>query len=643
MTTYPGKTAKPIFRPARPDSRRRLPGPLADVLPFLTAAAALLCCEWIHRGALDAAFWRDSLLAHFPAYLLAWLLLAVAYFLAEGLTGLPPLAVGLTGLLGCLPAAVTYYKLKLRGEPFFPWDLSQASEAAEVAGKSGLEVQPSMLVSLLVFAALIALACFVPRPHWGWKARAAHIVGPAAALAVLVLGVYLRPGVTQALGIYPDMWMQNRYYRTYGVLTGFLTNLQALDIAEPEGYSAEAALALAKKADEHRAGPRYPQSYRAAGDGTITQPNIIFVMDESFWDASELEGVTYSEELTPNLHRLAETAATGRAYSPSFGGGTCDVEFEALTGFSVEFLPGGCKPFQQHVTHDMFSIANYLKEQGYQTAAVHGYYKRFWSRSTAYPHLGIDKFVGLEDLQNPEKKRGVHWKGGLVTDDEMASQIIALYEQRDAAQPLFLHAVTMQNHTSYNEKNYPDSERVRILDAPSGIGKTARGALEDFATGVRDADAMLGRLTDYFSAVDEPVILVFWGDHYNPIGSGYEVYTSTGYAAADSRDPRLHGMPLLIWSNYWQGRVDLGTIGAYEISPVLMELYGLETPAFFEYLLQQMDVYRSRTQGVTVLPDGTAQEAELTEEQETWFNGHWLMQYDMMFGEEALWRPEQEE
>lgn len=56
-----------------------------------------------------------------------------------------------------------------------------------------------------------------------------------------------------------------------------------------------------------------------------------------------------------------------------------------------------------------------------------------------------------------------------------------------------------------------------------------------------------------------------------------------------------------------------------------------------------MDVYRSRTQGVTVLPDGTAQEAELTEEQETWFNGHWLMQYDMMFGEEALWRPEQEE
>ena len=56
---------------------------------------------------------------------------------------------------------------------------------------------------------------------------------------------------------------------------------------------------------------------------------------------------------------------------------------------------------------------------------------------------------------------------------------------------------------------------------------------------------MLGQLTEYFSGVSEPVILVFWGDHYNPIGSGYEVYTSTGYASADSNDPQLHQTDLL--------------------------------------------------------------------------------------------------
>lgn len=623
--------------------RASLPNWCAKALPFAAALAALLCGEWIHRGALDLDFWQGSLLAHLPAYLLAWAFLLGIYALTDGLSRLPALAVGVTGLAGCLPAAITFYKLKLRGEPFFPWDLSQAGEAAEVLGKSGLKPQLSLLVSLLLFAGLIAAACFVRREPWRWKARVLRILAPAAGLCLLIFGVYLRPAVTQALGIRPDMWMQNRYYRTYGVITGFLTNLQALDIAGPEGYSPEAALALAQQAEENRTAPRYAESYRAKGDGAVTRPDIIFVMDESFWDASELEGVVFSEELTPNLHRLAENAAYGHAYSPSFGGGTCDVEFEALTGFSVEFLPGGCKPYQQHVTHDMFSLPNYLKEKGYQTAAVHGYYKRFWSRSTAYPNLGIDRFIGLEDMQNPEKRRGVYWKGGLVTDAEMARQIIAAYENRDESRPIFLHAVTMQNHTSYNRRNYPEEELVGILEAPAGMSYAARGALQDFATGVRDADRMLGVLTDFFSGVARPVILVFWGDHYNPIGSGYEVYTATGYASADSQDPRLHGVPLLIWSNYWQGKVGLGTIGTYEISPVMMELYGLETPAFFEYLLQQMAVYRSRCQGVTVLPDGRAGEAELTEEQQAWFDGHWMMQYDMMFGEEALWRPEPEE
>ena len=37
------------------------------------------------------------------------------------------------------------------------------------------------------------------------------------------------------------------------------------------------------------------------------------------------------------------------------------MEFEALTGYSVSFLPNGSKPYQQHVTKPMFSLPNYLK------------------------------------------------------------------------------------------------------------------------------------------------------------------------------------------------------------------------------------------------------------------------------------------
>ena len=606
---------------------------MAPIIGLIT----LVCTEWIHRGTLTESVWTDNVVRHLPSFLLTWILLSCIYQVIAKLTRAHWLAVLITGMLGCIPATVTYYKLKLRGEPFFPWDITQFSEAADVISKAGLEIQTAMWVSVIIYLVLLVLAIFIQEPKTSIKHRLAWSGGPFVAALGIVFGVFLSPNISLKVGITPDMWMQNRYYRNYGVIAGFLTNIQNLKVDKPENYSQSTVKEILQKASSEDLAPTFEGSYKESGQTQVTQPNIIFIMDESFWDVSELEayGVQFDQEVTPNLQRLKQTAAYGKAYSPSFGGGTCDVEFEALTGYSVEFLPSGCKPFQQHVTRSMFSIASYLKEQGYATEAIHGYYAKFWSRNTAYPNLGIDRFIALEDFVNPEKKRSVYWGNGLVTDAEMARQVIREWEARDTSQPMFMHVVTMQNHTSYNEANYPEEELVGITNAPEGISEKTLGALRDFATGVKEADAMLGTLTDYFSQVDEPTIIVFWGDHYNPIGSGYEVYTATGYASsANSESPELHQMPLLIWSNYWNGSVDLGTIAAYEISPVMMQLYGLEQPPFFQYLLNQLSAYRSRTRGVTIEPDSTATTQPLTEAQREWFDNHWLLQYDLMFGQQ---------
>ena len=310
------------------------------------------------------------------------------------------------------------------------------------------------------------------------------------------------------------------------------------------------------------------------------------------------------------------------------------MEFEALTGYSVSFLPSGSKPYQQHVTKPMFALPNYLKLKGYQTAAVHCFWAKYWSRDKAYPNLGFSDFISLEDMHGVTKVRKHYWTSGLVTDDSMADQIIQQYEKMstDSDKPIFLHAVTMQNHTNYNRDNYPDDERVHVVSHPVGLKSSTVGALEDFATGIRDADAMLGKLTEYFSQVDEPVILVFWGDHYNPIDSNYDVYTTTGYASGSSTDPRLHQTTLLMWSNYSQQQVDFGTIAAYDISPVMMELFGLEQPLYFQFLNRQLRVAsRSCTRGTTMNLDGTTTQ-QPTEFQQRWTNEHWMLQYDLMFG-----------
>lgn len=608
------------------------------IFPPLAALVFLALTEWVARGELTAETWAEYIRPHYESYVLSWLLLALIWAVVDAVTRLAPLATLAAGGAGLIPAAVNFYTLQLRGEPFLPWDLTQMKEAAGVAAAAGLKVQPSMVWAGGILLGMTVLSFFLYRRRGRpvLPVRLAGIAASVAALLALVFGVYLQPAVTQSFGIYPDAWMQDRYYRWYGVITGFMTNLTNLEIDAPEDYSKDAVNALldeVEAAGKIETGPNFPDSY-AAVEKT---PTIIYVMDESYWDVSELEqyGVTFDTDISPNLHALQQTSAHGRVYSPSFGGGTCDVEFEALTGYSVGFLPSGCKPYQQHVTHPMFALPSYLKDKGYQTAAVHCYYAKYWSRNTAYPNLGFDDFISLEDMRGVEKVRGYYWKGGLVTDASMGEQIIREYETLKAASdaPVFLHAVTMQNHTNYNAANYPDDQRVHITSAPAGLKASTVGALEDFATGVRDADALLGQLVSYFSQVDEPVILVFWGDHYNPIDSGYDVYTATGYAGADSADPRLHQTTLLMWSNYSSRPVELGTIAAYEISPVMMDLFGLDQPLYFQYLNRQLRYgYRSCTGGVTVNWDGSLSSG-LTPRQSVWRQDHWLLQYDLMFGE----------
>ena len=611
--------------------------------PLAASLITVLLGEWIARGALTADTVTSFIFPHAEAYLLAWLFLFLVWLQLDWIFQLPPLSTLGMAVLGCVPCAVNFYTLQLRGEPFLPWDLAQVSEAAGVASAAGIKIQTSMIVTAVVELALMAGSFFLYRGRHKqrWLPRVAGSAATAAALCLLIFGVYLQPTVCQAVGIVADPWMQDRYYRYYGVVTGFMTNLSNLEIDKPDNYSEEAVDAILDNVDESQkfsTSPLYPTSYAAttAKDEQVKKPTIIYVMNESYWDVSELEqyGIKFDTDVSANLHALQQTSAYGRAYSPSFGGGTCDVEFEALTGYSASFLPSGSKPYQQHVTKPMFALPSYLKTQGYQTAAVHCFWAKYWSRDTAYPNLGLDDFISLEDMHGVTKVRKHYWTNGLVTDDSMADQIIGQYEKMKASsdEPVFLHAVTMQNHTNYNKDNYPDDQRVKVLEHPAGMKASTVGALEDFATGIRDADAMMGKLTAYFSQVDEPVILVFWGDHYNPIDSNYDVYTTTGYASDSSADPRLHQTTLLLWSNYSDAQVDLGTIAAYDISPVMMNLYGLQQPLYFQFLNRQLRVAsRACTRGVTMNLDGTTT-LEPTEFQQRWTQEHWMLQYDLMFG-----------
>lgn len=611
------------------------------LLSLLIPAITTLTLEWIARGTLatneKGIGFFPSLLGYPLSFLISYLLLVCVYVLISQLTRQHAVATVFVGLLGNVPAVVTYYKLTMRGEPFLPWDLSQVGDLMDVQDNISYAIQPSMVVTLVIFAALAVFAVFIkiPSKKQDKQKFIRRLIAAGAALAgglVLMFGIFLNPSGTALVKIRPDAWMQDRYYRTNGVLTGFLTNLQLLNIAVPDGYSEKAVLAVAEETEKNAAkSSLYATSYAAAKSETEQTPNIIFVMAESFWDVTSLPGIEYDRELLTNFKALSAEGASGYAYTPSFGGGTCDVEFEALTGFSLEYLPAGSKPYQQYITGDTFSLPQYLKTLGYDTLAIHGYGRRFWNRDVAYPRLGIDTFIASDNFINPDKRRG------FISDKAMVERIIEEYENITAdGTPAFIHAVTMQNHTTYNRSRYPANELVRVTNAPNTIPDSTIGQLEDCATGIYEMDAALGELTDYLRQSDQPTIVVFWGDHLNPMSDGYALFEKTGAInAGDTSSPFLHKTPLLIWSNYADNQVDLGTLSTYNISPVTMDLYGLEKPLLFEFLTQQLSAVKARSHGIIIAADDTSSE-EATDIQEEWFKKYGILQYNFLFGTPVL-------
>ncbi len=604
-------------------------------LPIIT----ILTTEWNARGSLgpdepSLAFF-DALRYNPSSFVITYLLLFFAYISIFFLTNKHWPAIVFIGLFGNLIGSATFFKLAMRNEPLLPWDLLQIDEFIGIIEGVELLIQPSMIITLLIYALLLIASILVTRLNQngigvGNVSRLVVSLTSGIATLVTLFFVFFNPAATLALDIHPDMWMQDRYYRYYGSISGFLTNVSLLNIEKPDGYSKQTVQEIVAEIEQNNQPFIYENSNTNFSENI--HPDIIFVMAEGFWDMEELPGISYDRELMPNFDRLAEEAAGGWAYSPSYGGGTCDVEFEALTGFSMEFLPSGSKPFQQYINDDIFSLPWLLKQNGYETMAIHGYGAQFWNRDIAYPRLGIDTFIAEEQMPDAERRRG------FISDNAMIDRIIAEQSSRSSDEnPLFIHAVTMQNHTTYSPTSYPSNEMVSITDNSAGLSENIIGELSDCATGISEMDSALGKLTDYLLTVERPTIVVFWGDHLNPMSDGYGFFEDTGFIQqGDTSDPNLYKLPLLIWSNVQNTQVDLGVLSTYNIPAVMMELYGMESSyMLFDLLQQQLNAYTASSKGVMFFED-ESYTRERTDSQEELLYMHSILQYDLLFGEKYL-------
>ena len=240
----------------------------------------------------------------------------------------------------------------------------------------------------------------------------------------------------------------------------------------------------------------------------------------------------------------------------------------------MAFLPSGSIPYQQYILDESPSLASLLRDQGYRTLAFHPGERTSWQRNQAYPLLGFQDFKCGEDMDVPQEM--AH---GYVSDRSDFQQIIWEFEHKEAGEPLFLFNVTIQNHGSYTDPDYP--AQVQLTDAPG-----AYPMAEQYLTLVNETDQAFQLLVDYFSQYDEPTLIVMFGDHQPSVEQAFldKAYGVVQDEMSMEQYMDKFRVPFVIWTNYpleLEGPADtsLNFLGQY-----LLRYAGIESDSYGQYL-----------------------------------------------------------
>ena len=271
---------------------------------------------------------------------------------------------------------VNYFKLQFRDTPLMPWDFFLAGVAATVVTKFQLTPSAAFaggIILLIVLAVLIYI--FFGKRDTFSPSTPSRIVIFAAASALLANYFAFTVFTT---GV--NLFEAKEYYLEKGFVSAFSESAQYLKpMDKPENYSSDT---MKKIHDKINACPE---------GGSGIQANIIVLMSESFWDMERVSELGIKEEMLPTYRNMQSTAVTGELLTNVFGGGTVNSEFEALTGFSVSYLPTEYMPYQRCMRPDFFSINSYLESRGYESLAIHPFEKTNYNRNTAYKYFDFDK------------------------------------------------------------------------------------------------------------------------------------------------------------------------------------------------------------------------------------------------------------
>ena len=501
-------------------------------------------------------------------------------------------------------AFINYFVYLFRGNEFTFSDIRSIGTGLSVAGNYKLQLNDRGAYAIFGAALFIA---FVRKCHVkfarAWQMRI--IDAMLAAICVIIVGM-------AAYDVNTETWEQKGTYRN-GYILNYILGIRDSFIAQPDGYSEEAIQKLEKK---------YSSNDKDYSKTDVKDPTIIVIMNESFSDLSVLGDLQTNIPLTPFIDSLKENTTKGYALSSVFGAKTPNSEWEYLTGNSMAFLPAGSVVYQQYISDTPTSIVSNLKDDGYTCVAMHPYYATGWSRNQVYPKIGYDEMHFIDDFDQTKILREY------ITDQELYDKIIERYESRGANEKLYLMGITMQNHGGYGEPYDNFNEECYK------IGRSYTDA-NQYLSLVHESDKAVKNFIEYFSKVDDPVEIVFFGDHQPSLNSNfYPLLNGKGMSGLTEDElEALYTVPFFIWTNYDTPEETVDITSLNFLSTMTLERAGIELPAYNKVLADMMETvpainsrgyYSKEKQCYQHIDDATGEEAE-------WIKNYHMLQYNSMF------------
>ena len=138
---------------------------------------------------------------------------------------------------------------------------------------------------------------------------------------------------------------QARNYFQDGFVGGTLANFDVRAMRKPIDYNANTMHAIARRYESQA---RLLNSSR--DPNALDGVNVVMILSESFADPTLLDGIEVPRDPIPFTHKLMAKTTSGNMLAQDVGGGTANMEFEALTGTSMsQFETGLTYPYSMLV------------------------------------------------------------------------------------------------------------------------------------------------------------------------------------------------------------------------------------------------------------------------------------------------------